>query len=206
MPRPRYPSDERRRKTRPHAKIHLSCRSHPRYGHVFEDLESRAVIWGLWLLAVQYFASHTGDEVTLGHGDLTWLTGRQGFGAALARLRRHCDAMAYPVRVEGRRVHVEIRNLERKQGFDSAHGGAPPQDSLRLSPLTPNTSKKGAHAPVKRCSTYRSTPETSEAPDAYEIAYGDALRRLRGAGRTGPISAVEIEAEILRVEGVLPDA
>ena len=115
MPRQRYPSDEKRRRQRPHAKVHLSTRSHPRYGHVFEDLEGRAIIWGLWVLSVQYHAAQTDDEVTLGHGDMAWLTGRSQPRHALAALRRHADAMGYRVWDEGKRVRVHVRNLQQKQ-------------------------------------------------------------------------------------------
>jgi hypothetical protein len=128
-PRQTYPSDEARKKQRPHVKVHLSCRSHPRYGKVFEDPEQRGMAWGLWLLAVQYHAAQTGDEVALGHGDITWLTGRSRWATALVALRQLCDSMAYPMRCEGRRVYVEIRNLQRKQGFDSASRGASTRSS-----------------------------------------------------------------------------
>jgi hypothetical protein len=123
VPRAQYPSDEQRKKQRPHVKIHLSARSHPRYGEVFEDPETRGVIWGLWLLAVQYHAAQTGDEVALGYGDLAWLTGSEQRTRALRVLRASCARMGYTVREDGKRVLVTIRNLQRKQGFHSALNG-----------------------------------------------------------------------------------
>ncbi len=120
LARQKFPSDENRRKTRPHVKVHLTCRSHERYGHVFEKLEDRAIVWGLWFLGVQYNAPRNGNRVTLGHGDLTWLTGRAEWAHALRALRALCARMQYPVSAQGRRVTVTIRNLQRKQGFDYA--------------------------------------------------------------------------------------
>ena len=65
------------------------------------------------------------------------------------------------------------------------------------------------HAEMKQSAKgnggYRETPDTSSPPSAYDRAHEDALRRLRGAGRAGAISAAEIEAEIVRVDGALPD-
>jgi len=124
MPRPRFPSDEKRRKTRPHVKIHLTCRSHPRYGEVFDDPESRGIAWGLWFLAVQYFAPNDGGKVTLGRGDLAWLTGRTQWQSALNSLRTLCERLEYPVSVEGQRVTITIRNLRRKQYFTQQNQGS----------------------------------------------------------------------------------
>lgn len=114
-------------KVRPHVKVHLSTRSHPRYREVFEDLEGRAIIWGLWLLAVQYHAAQTHDCVTLGQSDLTWLSGRTQPRHALAAVRAQCELMEYRHWVEGRCLVVEVRNLLKKQGFDSAERGATPR-------------------------------------------------------------------------------
>lgn len=129
MPRPAYPSDEQRRKQRPHAKVHLSIRSHPRYGEALEDPEARGIVVGLWVLAVQYHAAQTGDEVALGLGDLVWLTGRAQRAHALGALRAVCERMNYALREDGKRVIVQVRNLQRKQGFDSASRGAATRNS-----------------------------------------------------------------------------
>lgn len=157
MPRPRYPSDEERKKTRPHVKIHLSARSHPRYGAVFEDPESRGVIWGLWLIAVQYHAAQSGDEVALGQGELTWLTGRTQFRHALSALSTHCERMGYPVRVDGKRVVVQVRNLKRKQGFGSAERGATPRSSA------PSDSDSDSEVPKYRIPSHCVAPATAES-------------------------------------------
>lgn len=120
MARPKYPSDERRAKQRPHAKVHLSIRSHPRYAKVFADPEARGIVVGLWVLAVQYHAAKTGDRVTLGAGDLVWLTGRTQVAHAERALRALCARMQYPVSGDRHCLVVDVRNLKRKQGFDSA--------------------------------------------------------------------------------------
>lgn len=124
MARPAYPSDEARRKTRPHVRVHLSITNHPRYASTLSDPETRGVIIGLWVVAARAHASKTNDEITLHRGDVGWITGRDGLRAGLARLRRACDAMSYPMRTEGGVAIVKIRNFARKQGFDSAERGA----------------------------------------------------------------------------------
>lgn len=180
MPRPRYPSDDRRLRQRPHVKVHLSTRSHPRYGHVFEDPESRGMAWGLWLLAVQYHAARTGNEVTLGQGDLVWLTGRSQRAPALNALRTLCERLEYPMRVEGRRVVVTVRNLQRKQGFNSAT----PAETTRTSAASEEPKNQGTEEPKNREKNGASAPAVRTAPDPLPLeeiegafaAYGKTIR------------------------------
>ena len=169
--RDRFPSDEKRLKSRPHAKIHLTCRSHPRYGHVFENPEHRGIVWGLWLLAVQYHAPDDGGRVTLGRGDLAWLSGRTQWAFALNALRTVCELMDYPLTVEGQRVTVTIRNLQRKQGFASARRGATPR--------THSTPEAEAEAEAESAASPPATPDSgrgeiipiSTSPNAESYAF-----------------------------------
>jgi len=177
--RPRYPSDDRKLRQRPHVKIHLSTRSHPRYGHVFDDPASRGIVWGLWLLAVQYHAPQTSDEVTLGNGDLTWLTGRTHRAPALTALRVLCESIAYPMRDDGRRVVVKIRNLSRKQGFSSstpAERGGDSADSVRLR-RTEEQKNRRTYTRAER-STPPSAPRPAIAP--WALASSRLLIELLG--------------------------
>jgi len=176
--RKRYPSDDHRKKQRPHAKVHLTIRSHPRYGEAFEAPESRGIVVGLWVLGVQYHACQDGDEVTLGHGDLTWLTGRTHWAPALDALRVVCESMAYPLRVEGRRVVVGVRNLQRKQGFNSA-----------LRERSPRSSANSAAPRSTEEQKYRRTEGRAEKkPSASISAWAQRLSRvlIEKLGTSGP--------------------
>ncbi len=120
MARQRYPSDERRLKQRPHVKVHLSIRSHPKFADVFEDPEQRGIWLGLMLLGVQYHAAKTDNVVSLGIADLAWITGRTQRAPAERSLRTLCERMEWTCRTVGRRWEVTLRNLEYKQGFGYA--------------------------------------------------------------------------------------
>lgn len=134
-PRGRYPSDEAR--ARPFARIHLTTRTHPTYGHVFANVEMRGMVYGLWQVARGAFAGTTNDTVTLALADVEWITDRTG-RHAVARLRKVCAAMDYEMSVldahgvvyderttecssrtrpsmRGLRYRVHVRNLQRKQ-------------------------------------------------------------------------------------------
>src|SRR5215813_1811187 len=95
MPRRRYPSDEIRKKQKPHVKVHLSIQNHPTYGHVFADPLLRGVIVGIWVIAARAHASATDDEVTLTAADILWITGKERMAEGAKLLRRACEAAAY---------------------------------------------------------------------------------------------------------------
>jgi len=178
--RPRYPSDDRKLRQRPHVKIHLSTRSHLRYGHVFDDPASRGIVWGLWLLAVQYHAPQTSDEVTLGTGDLVWLTGRTHRASALSALRVLCECMGYAMRIDCNRVVVKIRNLSRKQGFSSAtpaERGVDSADSVRLR-RTEEQKNRRTDTRAERSTEPPSAPRPAIAP--WALASSRLLIELLG--------------------------
>ena len=180
MARPRYPSDDRKLRQRPHVKIHLSTRSHLRYGHVFDDPASRGIVWGLWLLAVQYHAPQTSDEVTLGTGDLVWLTGRTHRASALSALRVLCECMGYAMRIDCNRVVVKIRNLSRKQGFSSAtpaERGVDSADSVRLR-RTEEQKNRRTDTRAERSTEPPSAPRPAIAP--WALASSRLLIELLG--------------------------
>ena len=181
MARKRYPSDDQRRKQRPHAKVHLSIRSHPRYGEAFEDPEIRGIIVGLWVLAVHYHAAQTDDVVSLSHGDVAWLTDREQRRAGLARLRRACDAMGYVVRDHGKRVEVEVRNLAQKQGFNSAT----PHGATRTPDPSEEPKNQGTEEPITTASQSSARADS----DSDEIPW-KALRNLRPKGPNAPSELV----------------
>lgn len=104
-------------KVRNHLKIHLTTQNHQKYAHVFADLEGRAVIWGLWLVAWRAYAGKTDNWVTLTHADLMWISGRSQVKSALKLVRTWCEVMSYSVQVHGEVVKIQIRNLAKKQGM-----------------------------------------------------------------------------------------
>jgi len=165
MSRPRYPSDEKRRTSRPHVKIHLTAKTHRRTVGIFADPAQRGMLMGLWLHAVQSFAPNTGGVVHLSRADVAWISGRTHPKHSLNSLRTICELMEYPLRVEGRTVVVTIRNLQRKQGFNS-----PLRDGVGRTPL-PSEAEAEAEAEVKS----RKPPKREPRP---RIEISDEARDL----------------------------
>lgn len=79
MSRKKYPSDEARKRQKPHVKVHLSIANHPTYGHVFADPLLRGVILGIWVIAARAHVSATNDELTLTAADVLWIPGKTGW-------------------------------------------------------------------------------------------------------------------------------
>lgn len=139
MPRPEYPSDEKRRKTKPAVRVHLSVLNHPRYGEVFDDPESRGIVVGIWLIAARAHVSKTSDLVSLSRADLRWITGRAQDAHAERALRACCERMAYSVQARGERVEILVRNFTKKQGF--APPTAESDSALRYASESPSPSE-----------------------------------------------------------------
>src|SRR5688572_7126252 len=97
--RPRYPSDDARKRQKPHVKVHLSIANHPSYGHVFADPLLRGAIIGIWVIAARAHISATNDELTLTPADILWITGKDRMVDGAKLLRRCCEAVAYPTRI-----------------------------------------------------------------------------------------------------------
>lgn len=157
MPRPRQPSDdehnERRRKIRPHVKIHHSIRNHPKAGPVFADLEKRAILTGLLLIASERGAAHTGNRVWLSAGDITWLTGRKRARSGLEPLWNCCVSMAFPVQFDGVSAVVEIPKFAEKQGLtprDERSEERTPRSPPHPSPHTTQKREKKGAEPAPR--------------------------------------------------------
>ena len=123
MARPRYPSDDRRRQ-RPHVKVHLSWPTHPHYAHAYADLQTRAIVVGIWLEAARAHAARTSDRVTLTGGLACSVTGASRLRDARVRLASACLAMGYELawsergdRVRAASATITLRNFAKKQGF-----------------------------------------------------------------------------------------
>ena len=127
MTRPVYPSDERRRKTRPHVKVHLSVANHPKTAAAWAKPELRGMLVELWRIAGEKYAGRTNDEIVLTPGDLSCVAGRSQVRHNLVAVSLLCKHVGYTMRTEGSITYVRVRNFAKKQGFDSAPRGATPR-------------------------------------------------------------------------------
>jgi hypothetical protein len=118
MPRPRYPSDDKRIRQRPHIKVHLSVANHPRYGPVFADPFMRGIVTGIWIVGARAHISATKDELSLTNADALFITGKDRMVDAAKVLRRVCEAMNYPFRRA-----CDIHSDCRKQAYESPTNG-----------------------------------------------------------------------------------
>lgn len=115
-------------------RVHLTIRNHPTYAHVFADAELRSIWLGVLIVARGAFAGETGDEVTLGVGDVCWITSTREIRYGLPRLRKLCSAMGWQLtgsapagrqraasdEPPARHWRVRVRNFKQKQGVRSA--------------------------------------------------------------------------------------
>jgi hypothetical protein len=81
---------------------------------------------------------------------------------------------------------AEFQCLDAREWARNRPGIAP------SAPSPADAYKKGAHAPVKRCSTYRSTPDTSEPETEYDRRFHATLTALK-AEEDRDYSVAEIE-------------
>lgn len=125
-PRPTYPSDERRRKTRPHVRVLLGARHHRIMAPAFASREDRALLVGLWMVSMEAHATATGNIVTLTHADLCWIADRQQPPAALRALAGTCARVGYKLWVHGRgepvpswrELRADLARAPRRPGAD----------------------------------------------------------------------------------------
>lgn len=121
MTRERFPSDEtyneRRRKIKPHVRIHHSVKAHPRVADLWRDPEQRGMLVELWRLASLYGAAHTDNWLSLAPGDIVSITGRTQYAHASRALRTLCARMEYAIRERGACVEIHVRKFAEKQGL-----------------------------------------------------------------------------------------
>ena len=143
MARDQYPSDEARRKSRPHVKVHLTVATHLKTAAVWADPESRGMLVELWRIAGEAFASKTDDTVCLSPASLRSITGRERHFTGVSRLATLCSRVGYEMRTDGAATFVTIRNFAKKQGFDSARRVVTPRTPHPSELRTPNTEYRG---------------------------------------------------------------
>lgn len=205
MPRPKYPSDDARRRQRPHVKVHLSIANHPTYGAVFADPVLRGVVVGIWVIAARAHVSATNDELTMTPADVLWITGKDRMVDGAKLLRRACEAAAYCLRIScdrhatcvrstcqrPARWVVHVRNFARKQGFTPQT----PAETPRSSAASEEPKNQGTD--IKHSAESRSGGEPA-SDDAFEMAWNFFPKRYGGNPKIKALKAwrARIEAGV----------
>ncbi len=120
-------------KTKAHFKLHTSIASHRNTAMTWVKLEDRAIYAELGRLSIVKYAAKTNDTFWISSAELMGVTCCQSPSAAASRVRawvRRGEAGAkslggdFPVTIEqvGVGWRVTIRNLRKKQGFESPIG------------------------------------------------------------------------------------
>ena len=118
--RPQYPSDRSRAKTRPHAKVHLSARTHRKTAGHFDDAEFRGQFLGLLMVAVEANSARVGGKLHLSRANVAWISGKRRADVALKSVQRLLNVLEYSWELQGEVLVTSIPKLAKKQGFDSA--------------------------------------------------------------------------------------
>jgi hypothetical protein len=125
-------------------------------------------------------------------GDLMQIAGVKRLDFARVRLTKLAGLTGLRTTYQGDNTLIEWPKFAEFQCLDAREWA---RDRPRNAPsaTSPATAyKKGAHAPVKRCSTYRSTPDTFVHQTAWEKAFDLALAELK-AERDRDYTVAEIE-------------
>jgi hypothetical protein len=100
-------------------------------------------------------------------------------------------------------VYIEWPKFPKEQAYQDRRSpklGANSGRSGASASASADAYKKGAHAPVKRCSTYRSTPDTSEPETERDRKFAATLIALK-AEEDRDYSVAEIEERMQRAAG-----
>lgn len=125
MARQQYPSDVKRKKQRPHVKIHLSIRNHRKTVGHFDSPEFRGQILGLYMLAAERFAAREGGELHLSHSDIKWISGKSQWTSGRKSIESLCKVLEYSVKFDqlsSKTAVIMIPKFAKKQGYGSAPG------------------------------------------------------------------------------------
>lgn len=147
MSRPVYPSDESRRKIKPHVRIHHSAQNHPKTAAVWADNDLLALWLRILMRASERGAAHTGDCLTLSRAQVRELAGGPPDWRTVVsrweRLRKHLGWNTSDLRDTTRTEYVvHVRNFAKKQNL-TPHGGGVSLRNSAVSPLpTPHTSSE----------------------------------------------------------------
>lgn len=123
-----FPSDEIRKKVKPHVRVHLSIQNHPRTVSMYEDNDMLATWLRLMVLASDRGAAHTGDWIALNRTDLQAVSGRRRADVALTFVERLADVLGWLRERRGNVIAIQIRNFAKKQNITPRACGATPLD------------------------------------------------------------------------------
>jgi hypothetical protein len=153
MGRKRYPSDEpdKRRKQRPHVKIHLSTRNHRKTAGHFGAAEFRGQLLGLFFVAAERFAGKTEGKLHLSRTDIEWISGKRRADVALTSVQRLANIMEYSHELQGDVLVIDIPKFSKKQGYAPQLRSGTPTPSAESASLqrTKEPKNRGTEEPNK---------------------------------------------------------
>lgn len=167
MSRPRYPSDEKRKKQRPHVKIHLSVLSHRKTVGHFDQPEFRGQFLGLMMLAAERFAARLNGELHLSLRDIKWITGRSRADHASLSMCKLLDQLEYVYSLNDVSWVIQIPKFAKKQGYGPRSASMPPHDSADSG--SPQGTKEPRNQRTKE-PPGRKPPSADAVACAYELA------------------------------------
>lgn len=139
-----YPSDEVRRKIKPHVRVHHSITNHPRTAAIWQDNDLLARWLRVMMAASEKGAAHTGDRLELRYNELPDCMGVTRVRHARDVLLTLCCHLGWPLRWQdgGRTVQITIRNFAKKQNIAPRQNGVAPRDPARSPLPTPHSPEK----------------------------------------------------------------
>ncbi len=155
----RFPSDDRRRKTKPAVRIHHTIETHPRFAPVYADSELLGVWLRVMVAASKAHAGKTGDTLTVSRSSTLGLCGVESPSKARRLLVRLASTLGWPLVYGPTTVQLTIRNFARKQGFDPTGRGDTPDET----PPTPDPSESESESESEKTKTSSGTTAESSA-------------------------------------------
>ncbi len=104
-------------RVRPHFKLHVSVRYHPKLAAVYADNDLYALWCRLGPLAIERYAARTGEQFTVHDRELLALTGKGRADVARKSLERLADVSPMSAERYGDHWRITWPNFLRKQGF-----------------------------------------------------------------------------------------
>lgn len=176
MPRPEYPSDEKRRKNKPAVRVHHSVESHPRMAAIYGDNDLLATWLRIMIASSKAHIGKTGDRLTITRSAAAPLGGRETTAGGRRHLLAVAAALSWEVRETPTSITIGVRNFARKQGFDSAACGVVAEHALR----TPHPSESESESESKRTDSVPT--ERPESPIPNDVIWKIGVPLLRAAG------------------------
>ena len=152
-------------RTRPHFKAHTSIKHHRKMARIYADNDLLALWMRLGIVAVERFASKTGDEFRIHQSELTTLGGGKRRDKVEVSLRLLAGYLDLTLRLDEGYFVIQWPNFSRKQGFNTKNGT--PQstesrvqraDSVGDTSRPPGSAPKRAKKKARRVTPHREAP------------------------------------------------